>query len=163
MGYSWIKEKFNKNWIRAIILLENGQFETMTAVYNIDRTFKRGNKPKECAYIVDRKCIHFDKSVPYLWYFEDNPNPLTLSHSKHEFNGRIITSEVFNDVLESKVIKEMVSIGQAESLLLILLIVAIFLGLINIALSSGVINLGQVAINVTNMTNMTNMTNITVV
>ena len=153
MGYSWITEKTKKNWIRAAFLMENGQIEHKTCVFEPNNTFKWG----KCAYIVDQKLIHYDKNVPYLFYFHDNPIPISFIHSKHIFNGKVITSEIFNDVLESKVIKEMVSAGMGENLVLILLCVILLVSIISLAMSAGVFDQ---AVNATmNMTNMTNATN----
>jgi hypothetical protein len=152
MGYSFITEKFKKRWIRAIFLHENGQIERKTCEYEINNTFTKD----KCSYIVDQKLIKYEKHIPYLVYFHDNPIPISFIHSKHEFNGKVITSELFNDVLESKVIKEMVSSGAAENLILILLCVVVLLGILNLAVSSGAFT--QTAANMTNMTNMTNLT-----
>jgi len=151
MGYSFITEKLNRNFIRAAFIMENGQLRHESCVYKVNNTFKLEGK---CAYIVDHKLIKYDKSKPYLFYFHDNPNPITFVHSKLEISGKVISSESFFDILNSKVIKEMVSSGQAADLLLILVAVTLFIGILNFAASAGIISFAHNA--ASNMTaNMT--------
>ena len=151
MGYSFLTEKFSKNWIRGIFLLENGQVIFKTCKYGTDMTFTIG----KCAYIVDKERMHFEKSTPYLMYFENNPNPIVFKNEKMLINGKAIASESFYDILNTKVIKEMVSSGAEEKLIMILLIIVIALGILNLAASAGLLT-PQAANATANMTaNMT--------
>ena len=143
MGYSLIDEFFNKNWIRATFIMPNGKLDHRTCLYEVNDTFKV--KDWKCRYIIDRSCFHYEGKIAYLEYFFDNPNPISYIHAKNIWNGHVITSEVFNIAMESKVIMEMISVGHVENLFLIMLGVAIFLGLANLAISSGVIHFEQAA------------------
>jgi len=153
MGFSWITETFKKKWIRCIFFLENGQLDFRTCQYEDNNSFK----VKKCAYIVDQKLIHYDKHIPYLLYLEGNPNPISIIRTKNVVNGKVISSENFNDILDSKVIKEMVSSGQAESLLLILMCVLILIGLLNLGAAAGIFDPKIVNATVNMTANMTNV------
>jgi len=154
MGYSFWQEKFKKNWVRAIFILENGQLEFKTCIFDVNNSFKKG----KCCYIVEQKLIKYEKHIPYLVYMHDNPNPVSFIKVKHIVNGKVISSENFNDILDSKVIKEMVASGMGENLLLILICVVILLSILNLAASSGMFS--HAAANATaNITaNMSNAT-----
>lgn len=133
MGWSFLTEKLNKNWIRGIFLLENGQIVMKTCKYGTDLTFTIG----KCAYIVNKERMHYEKGIAYLMYFENNPNPIVFIRDKLLINGKAISSESFYDILNTKVIKEMVSSGAEEKLIMILLIIVIALGILNLAASAG--------------------------
>ena len=150
MGYSFWTEKFSKNWIRCTFIQHNGQFIHKTCKYDASNLIKEG---KKCSYLVDPDLIHYEGTVPYLMYFADNPVPITFIHTKNEFNGRVITSEIFNDFCESKVIQEVLRIGAPEALLLILLGVVIILQLANMGVGLGIFNhAANATMNATNAT-----------
>lgn len=151
MGWSFLTEKLGKRWIRGIFIMENGQILFKTCKYEINMTFTIG----KCAYLVNKERMHYEKGIPYLMYFEDNPNPIVFIKEKMMINGKAITSESYFDVLNTKVIKEMVSSGAEEKLIMILLIVVIALGILNLAASAGLLT-PQAANATANMTmNMT--------
>lgn len=132
MGWSRLKEAFSSRYVRATIVKDNGQIVQKTALYDEKNTFIVGN----CAYVVDVESIRYEKNKPYAFYFEGNPYPV-------HFNSAVFNVEIrsgnLKDILNSKVIQEMVQ-GKNENLLLYALIaVNIIIGIILIAKEFGII------------------------
>lgn len=93
-----IVEKFNDtNYVRAIIIQKNGQFKIISAIAKTNKfnysTF---------TYIIDEKAIIFKKNIPYLFYYQNNPNPITFQEDK-----MLIDSGSLKQMLETKVLQDL--------------------------------------------------------
>ena len=150
-GYSWTTEKFSKNWVRAIFFLENGQIDFGTCKYDTDSKIKR----KDRSYFIsnEKNKMFHDKQIPYLFYFEKYADPIEFKSINSKIFANVPTSDSLDNFAESKLIKEILSAGTGEKLILILLGAILILGILNFASSSG---LFTHAVNATaNMTNST--------
>ena len=146
MGYSFLKEKLSKNWIRAMILMDNSQIEYATCTIEKDDTIKFKGK----RYNIDTELLHYDKHIPYQFYIEKNPNPVRFSKISNYIEGKPVNSKTFNDIIETKVIQDMVNAGRNENIVFFILGVIIVLLIVNLMISSGVIDISsQTAINAT--------------
>jgi len=132
MGFNIFKELFSKKYVRATIIKDNNQLVQKTIIYDVKNTFILG----KCAYVVDTESLRYIRNKPYSFYFENNPYPVFFN--SNNFNVGIKSGNL-KDILNSKVIQEMVQGKGEATILLILVVVNAILTFIVLAKQFGII------------------------
>lgn len=124
MGWSLFKELITRNTVRVFIIKDNGQIERKSLKYDKNNFVIH----KEKAYIVDANAVYYEKSKPYLLYYENSPCPIT-------FTGDVPTVRAgeLESLINTKVVQEIVQGKTPAIIMLILIAFSLLLNIIIIA------------------------------
>lgn len=118
-----IKNFFKKKQvIKARFIDESGR-ETTKKIKYTNNTFTLSFFGEDQSYMVDHKKVIYDAKdkLPILYYYVNNPNPLTLEHMRNPE----VDAVGFKQIIESKVVKDLFSDEQANLLKIIVIVIII--------------------------------------
>jgi len=134
MSYNLFKEvgPYRHRFVRAIIIMANGQIKRKTFGYDTKGVFTYKGK----SYIVHPSGIFYEKNKPYSLYYEKYSAPLRIFPDELKMK---LSSENLKDVLNTKVIKEITGNSNEKMILYLIIGINIILSIVIIAKIFGVI------------------------
>jgi ABC-type multidrug transport system fused ATPase/permease subunit len=121
---AFIKKRSATHYVEAHFISRNHQISSLTAEYDeLSNTFEYGSGKSRGKYSVPQEAIIYNGYTPHIFYVVGCPFPL-IFHFNKDKAGFIIDTGGLKDLMEQKLLKELVKTEGMDRLTLVAIIVA---------------------------------------
>ena len=126
---------YRARYLEAIILHKNNQI-----VFIPVKEEQKNFSYKGGMYNIEDKCFFYLKSIPYIFYFKDNPNPLLISENLIKKTSFEIDATTQNDIVSNKIVRYIIAENNDLTLIKIIVIAIALMLLGYILYSTGALD-----------------------